>query len=58
MISSLDRLKIISIDPYEENRDILYLRENNLESSESFMPLGFNGIYNYKYYDYSEINKE
>jgi hypothetical protein len=57
-MSTMERVLIASIDPYHYTKDILYLRENNIWSSESYFPLGFNGIYNYVFYDYSKMIRE
>ena len=57
-MSSLKKIKKTSIDPYYLTRDIIGITENHFESSESYFPLGFNGIYNYKFYVYSNLNRE
>ena len=46
-MSSIKKIKKTSIDPYYMTRDTIGLIENNFKSSESYFPLGFNGIYDY-----------
>jgi hypothetical protein len=58
LISSLDRIKTTSIDADLYILDNIEFQENDFESSESFFPLGFNGIYDYKLFGYSRINSE
>ncbi len=58
LISFVDKIKKTSIDPSYFTRDTLGLRENRFLSSESFIPLGFNGIHNYVFYDYNNLNRE
>ncbi len=46
-MSSLKKIKKTSIDPYYLTRDTIGIIENHFQSSESYFPLGFNGIYDY-----------